>query len=73
MKESKTLDAYPEILTAQHIADYLHISRRRVYELLEMPFSQGGIPCIVIGLSKRVQKETFIKWMHQKEKGIRLA
>lgn len=73
MNERKTLDAYPEMLTAQNIADYLHISRRRVYELMQIPVTQGGIPHLEIGLTKRVQKKSFVDWMERKEKGVRLA
>ncbi|MEN6350309.1 MAG: helix-turn-helix domain-containing protein [Syntrophomonas sp.] len=53
----------PEIITAQHIADYLHISRRRVYELLSLAPEAGGIPSIVIGASKRAAKTDFEAWL----------
>lgn len=57
----------PQILTAQHIAKYLGISRRRVYELLQMSEKSGGIRCFQIGLSKRVDKEDFFKWIEKKK------
>ncbi|MCY8233897.1 helix-turn-helix domain-containing protein [Priestia endophytica] len=57
----------PQILTAQHIAKYLGISRRRVYELLQMSEDIGGIRCFQIGLSKRVDKEDFFKWIERKK------
>ncbi|PGV47027.1 helix-turn-helix domain-containing protein [Bacillus sp. AFS037270] len=57
----------PNILTAQHIADYLGISRRRVYELIQMSEEAGGIRCFTIGLSKRVDKEDFLKWIEMKK------
>ncbi|SHH86276.1 helix-turn-helix domain-containing protein [Desulfosporosinus lacus] len=56
-------DELPEILTAQHIADYLGISRRRVYELFQIKFTAGGIPNFEIGLSKRVEKKDFFEWI----------
>ncbi|MGC9935237.1 helix-turn-helix domain-containing protein [Priestia aryabhattai] len=57
----------PNILTAQHIAKYLGISRRRVYELLQMSEEAGGIRCFQIGSSKRVDKEDFLEWIEQKK------
>jgi excisionase family DNA binding protein len=57
----------PNILTAQHIANYLGISRRRVYELLQMSEESGGIRCIQIGFSKRVDKEDFFIWIEQRK------
>lgn len=53
----------PDILTAQHISDYLKISRRRVYELMQLKEEAGGIRCFEIGLSKRVDKEDFLNWI----------
>lgn len=61
--ESITLESLPEILTAQDIASYLRISRGSVYEFLKLKPEHGGIPNIAIGLSKRVEKNDFIKWM----------
>jgi len=59
----------PDILTAQHIADYLKISRRRVYELFQLRPEHGGIPNLEIGASKRVDKVDFLNWIEkQKQK-----
>lgn len=60
---NKSLESMPDILTAQHIADYLHISRRRVYELFLIHPSEGGILNFPIGSSKRVDKHDFIAWI----------
>ncbi|MGE6379219.1 helix-turn-helix domain-containing protein [Peribacillus muralis] len=57
----------PQILTAQHIAKYLGILRRRVYELLQMSEEFGGIKCFQIGSSRRVDKEDFFKWIEKKK------
>jgi excisionase family DNA binding protein len=65
---SKHIDQLPEILTAQHIADYLTISRRRVYELFQMTVEAGGIRSFDIGNSKRVEKEDFICWIGEQKK-----
>jgi len=62
-----TMEELPEILTAQNIADYLTISRRRVYELLEINPEYGGIPCLAIGASKRVDKDDFCQWIEDRK------
>ena len=59
-------DQLPDILTAQNIADYLGISRRRVYELFQMTPEHGGIPNFDIGMSKRVRKEDFLRWIERR-------
>jgi len=65
------IEELPEMLTAQHIATYLGISRRRVYELFQLKPAFGGIPNLDIGFSKRVDKKDFIAWIEAKkaEKG----
>ena len=62
-KGNLTLNSLPEVLTAKNIADYLGISRRRVYELFKQNPTYGGIPNFEIGNSKRVQKEDFVAWV----------
>jgi hypothetical protein len=62
-------DKLPDILTAQNIADYLIISRRRTYELFQLKPEHGGIPNFDIGFSKRVVKDDFLRWIEtQKER-----
>lgn len=65
------MESLPEILTAQDIANYLKISRGSVYALFKVKPQQGGIPNISIGLTKRVEKADFIKWI--KEQKIKKA
>lgn len=67
-KQADTLEFLPEILTAQDIANYLKISRASVYELLKLTTKQGGIPNIQVGLSKRVEKADFIKWIEVRKR-----
>lgn len=57
----------PEILIAQDIAVYLGISRRIVYELLNLSVEAGGIRCIQIGFSKRIEKNDFLKWLEERK------
>ncbi len=61
------IDELPEIITAQHIAKYLEISRRRVYELFQITPKAGGIPNFEIGLSKRVEKKDFLRWIEARK------
>ena len=64
MKNTTTAESsLPDILTAQHISDYLGISRRRVYELFQLKPQAGGIPNFEIGLSKRADKADFLNWI----------
>ncbi|NHN33505.1 helix-turn-helix domain-containing protein [Paenibacillus sp. S3N08] len=69
-----TWNALPEVLTAQHIADYLYLSRRRVYELFQITEAAGGIANFAIGGSKRVDREDFKRWVdaRKKEKAQRI-
>ncbi|MFS1511850.1 helix-turn-helix domain-containing protein [Chengkuizengella sp. SCS-71B] len=66
-KEDNHIDELPEILTAQDIANYLKISRRRVYGLYQLNPEQGGIPNFSIGNSHRVVKEDFLDWIKEKK------
>lgn len=65
------LDDYPEMLTAQNISDYLGISRKRVYEFMNLSKDQGGLVCIKIGITKRVAKEDFVEWIRERKDGGR--
>lgn len=61
------MNELPDILTAQNIADYLGISRRRVYELFQLKPRAGGIPNFDIGLSKRAEKKDFLAWIEARK------
>jgi len=62
-----SMNDLPEILTAKHIATYLGISRRRVYELFQLRPNYGGIPNFDIGASKRVEKKDFVVWIEARK------
>lgn len=50
-------DDLPDILTPQLIADFLHISRKRVYEMMDLSPEHGGIPSFRVGRrGRRVEK-----------------
>ncbi|QEK13747.1 helix-turn-helix domain-containing protein (plasmid) [Crassaminicella thermophila] len=59
-------DDLPDILTADIMAEFLKLSKRRVYELMDISVEAGGIPKLQIGRSKRVIKTDFIKWLQNK-------
>lgn len=62
-----TLEELPDVLTAYAISDFLGLSNRRVYELMDISNDYGGIPCLRIGRSKRVLKSDFIEWLNSKK------
>lgn len=62
MKQTKIEDL-PQMLTAQHIADYLIIARNTVYDLFKLPPDRGGIPNFNIGKSRRVMKSDLVSWI----------
>ena len=67
-KKINTAESLPDVLTAQHISDYLGISRRRVYELFQLKPQYGGIPNFEIGMSKRVVKHDLFAWIDNLKK-----
>lgn len=62
------MDDFPNVLTAQNIADYLRIGRKRVYELMQISPKHGGIPSFSIGKSVRVEKRDFVKWIETRKR-----
>lgn len=67
MSKNLSLEEMPQIITAQNIADYLHLSRLTVYELFDLPPERGGIPNFRVGNSRRVVKEEFKKWIDKQQ------
>lgn len=66
----RALDDLPDIITADILANFLHLSKRRVYELMDINPEYGGIPKVQIGRSKRVFKPDFIKWLDQRREVV---
>jgi hypothetical protein len=62
LKKNTHWDELPDILTAQHIANFFAISRNKVYELFRISPEHGGIPCISIGGTKRAEKTDVLAW-----------
>ena len=68
-KQYTTWESLPDTLTAAHIAQFLGISRKTVYELFKLSVEEGGIPNFEIGTSKRVEKSDLEMWIaDQKQK-----
>ena len=57
----KTLQQFPEILTAKEISMYLGIGYSKALHLLRF----GNIPYIKIGNTYRVSKSRFETWLNQ--------
>jgi excisionase family DNA binding protein len=55
----------PDVLTAEVLSKFLSLSKRRVYELMELKDDAGGIPCLRIGRSKRVLKTDLLAWLEK--------
>lgn len=61
------MNELPNILTAQDIADYLRIGRKRVYELMDLSPEHGGIPTFNVGRSRRVERKDFERWIEARK------
>jgi excisionase family DNA binding protein len=55
-------DDLPDVCTPQVAADYLGISRGRVYEYCLLAPSANGIPSYQIGGSRKIDKTDLLKW-----------
>jgi len=62
------IEKMPQVISAQHIADYLIISRQTVYDLFQTSPAQGGITNFKVGTTRRVVKEDFIQWLEDRKK-----
>ncbi|MDN4526396.1 helix-turn-helix domain-containing protein [Fictibacillus fluitans] len=67
-KQYLTWGSLPDALTAAHIAEFLCISRKTVYELFKLDVEHGGIPNFEIGASKRVEKADLEIWIAAQKK-----
>ena len=62
-KNQLQLDEIPDVMVAQDIADYMHISRYKVYGLMKTSPEYGAIPCFGSGRSVRCMKADFVQWL----------
>ena len=58
----KNIEDYPFMLTAEHLAEILTVSKPTAYEIMNLV----SFPLIKIGRSKRVLKSEFFSWQQNK-------
>jgi excisionase family DNA binding protein len=60
------LQSEDPILTVRQVAEYLQLSRSKIYYLIQ----RRSIPFIRLGKNVRIRQSDLIKWLnHQTEKG----
>ena len=64
------LDDLPDVLTAKILSEFLSLSERRIYELMDIADEHGGIPCMRIGRSKRVYKPDLVEWINSRKECV---
>lgn len=62
----KSLNEYPEIMTAKEIAEYMGISYAKALHILKY----GDLPCIKIGHIFKVSRNIFQAWLNEPNKRI---
>ncbi|MFD3268531.1 helix-turn-helix domain-containing protein [Paenibacillus dendritiformis] len=67
--KNKRIEDLPDILTPQQVADYLGISRKKVYELCQVNPDLGGLISFSIGKSRKIEKSTLLIWLESLKKG----
>jgi hypothetical protein len=60
-KKNSTIEDYPLVLNAHHLAEIIGVSTRVAYEIME----RKGFPLIRIGRCKRVARDAFFKWLNE--------
>ncbi|MGE1101290.1 helix-turn-helix domain-containing protein [Peribacillus simplex] len=62
--ETNEISQLPELLTVEHLADYLNVSERTADEYM----GSSDFPLIRLKRSKRVFREDFLDWLQSKKK-----
>ena len=57
------MSSLPEVLKAENIAQFLNISKRYAYEIMQ----RNDFPTIKLGRVKRVYREDFLKWVDKQK------
>lgn len=61
----------PDVCTPQIAADFLGISRGRIYEYCQQSPDANGIPSYTIGGSRKIDKEDLLRWKEaQRQQGL---
>ncbi|BFH14544.1 hypothetical protein J6TS7_44490 [Paenibacillus dendritiformis] len=68
--KNKRIEDLPDILTPQQVADYLGISRKKVYELCQIKPDYGGLKSFLIGKSRKIEKMTLLLWLESLKEGV---
>lgn len=64
-------DDLPDVCTPQIAADYLGISRGRIYEYCQLSPEANGIPSYTVGGSRKIDREDLLNWKEaQKRRSI---
>ena len=66
MTNYEILSNYPDVLTAKHLQEILHISRAYSYNLLH----RADFPTLHVGGRKMVTKSNLLKWMESHTENI---
>lgn len=61
-KKHMNADDLPDVCTPQICADFLGISRSRIYEYCLLAPEANGIPSYTIGASRKIDKVDLLKW-----------
>ncbi len=56
-----------ELMTVQELADYLRVTKKTIYRLLE----RGGIPAIKVGHQWRFDKTSIDEWLQRSSVGVK--
>lgn len=56
-----SMNDYPLMLTAEHIAEIMGVSKRIAYELMEYK----GFPLIRVGRLKKTNRDAFFGWLEK--------
>ncbi|WP_010278905.1 helix-turn-helix domain-containing protein [Paenibacillus senegalensis] len=58
----------PDVCTPQIAADFLGISRSRIYEYCQLSPEANGIPSYTIGGSRKIDKQDLLQWKEAQKK-----
>jgi hypothetical protein len=63
-KQNKQFEDLPLILSVNHIAEILQVSKRVAHEIM----NENSFPLLRIRRCKRVSKDRFFEWLEKKSK-----
>lgn len=58
----------PDICTPQICADFLGISRGRIYEYCQLAPEANGLPSYQIGGSRKIDKKDLLEWKERQKR-----